>query len=148
MDRESLGKKLTQAHADKGKIFFRAGIRWGLALLIIAAGLRSRPLVKPVSFLAGFVVFLLAAAVAAFLCWPLRHLRDYIEFYENGLCYCGRSWSFSELGEISFREVRSNRSFFADIYMDSAKRRFLMTYIKDGKKQFNRAYQNIYSDEG
>ncbi len=144
MEEKNLGVKLSEAWSDKGKIALRAGIRFSLGAIVVVAGMRSNPIGRPVSFMAGAVAFLIFALAAAYVFWPLTHLRDYVEFYEYGICYCGKKWTFEELGEVSFCEMKSSRSFFADVYMRSNKKSFLFTYIKDGKKQYNRAYMNIY----
>ena len=46
------------------------------------------------------------------------------------------------LGNISFMDVRSNFSMFERTYMCTEARRFNVTYIKDAKKNYNRAYFN------
>ena len=47
-----------------------------------------------------------------------------------------------DLGEISFMEVKSSYSLFARVYMCTEVRDFNVTYIKDGKRNFNNAYCN------
>ena len=141
---KELGWELARAQADKGKILLRTGIRVILAGVIVLAGIRGNPPDGgPVSFLAGALVALIILAAAAWVFWPLTHYRDFAVFYENGAVLGQRKWMFAELGEISFRDVKSNRSLFTRTYLCTSVRNFDVTYIKDCKKNFNRAYSDI-----
>lgn len=138
---KAIGRKLTEAHANIGKIVLRTSLRVLLAGVIILAGMRGNPPQgKPVSFLAGFLVALIAFGAAIWVFFPLIHWKDCVLFYENGIVAGGRKWTLDELGEISFMDIKSNYSAFTRTYMYTAVRKFDMTYIKDGKKNFNRAY--------
>lgn len=138
-----LGRKLAEAHANIGKIILRTSIRILLAGIIILAGVRGNPPQgKPDNFLAGFLVLLIVLCAAAWVFFPLIHLKDHVLFFENGIVAGGRKWTLDELGEISFADMKSNYSVFTRTYMCTAVRKFDMTYIKDGKKNFNRAYMN------
>lgn len=138
-----IGRKLTEAHADIGKIALRVSLRVLLAGVVILAGVRGNPPQgMPDSLWAGFLVILIALGAAVWLFFPLIHCKDYVLFYENGIVAGGRRWTLDELGEISFMDVRSNYSVFTRTYMCTSVRKFNMTYIKDGKKNFNRAYLN------
>lgn len=141
---KELGRELARAQADKGKILLRTGIRVILAGVIILAGIRGNPPGKgPVSFLAGAIVALIILAAAAWVFWPLVHWREFAAFYENGIVLDRRKWMLEELAEISFQDVRSNRSLFTRTYLCTSVRKFDVTYIKDCKKNFNRAYSDI-----
>ena len=60
-EEKAIGRKLAEAHANIGKIILRTSIRVLLAGVIILAGVRGNPPQgMPVSFLAGFVVVLIA----------------------------------------------------------------------------------------
>lgn len=142
-EEKAMGRKLAEAHADMGKIILRTLLRVLLAGVIILAGVRGNPPQgKPVSFLAGFLVLLIVLGAAAWVFFPLIHLKDCVLFYENGIVAGGRKWTLDELGAISFADMKSNYSVFTRTYMCTAVRKFDMTYIKDGKKNFNRAYMN------
>lgn len=136
----NLGRKLTEAHANMGKIALRTLLRVLVAGVIILAGVRSNPPGKPVSILAGALVLVMIVVSAIWVFYPLIHCREYMTFYENGIEFCGRRWCLDELGQISFMESKSNYSMFARTYMCTEVRKFDVTYIKDGKKNFNRAY--------
>lgn len=138
-----MGRKLAQARADMGKILFQTAIRFVLAGVIVLAGIRGNPPHgKPVSFMAGFLVTLIALAALVWVFFPLIHCRDCLEFYERGILIGKQFRTLEELGEISFMDVRNNYSLFARTYMCTEIRRFNVTYIKDAKKNFNRVYFN------
>lgn len=140
-EEKTLGNKLTEAHANIGKILLRTSLRVLLAGVIIVAGVRGNPPQgKPVSYLAVFLVGLIALAAAAWVFFPLIHWKDRVMFFENGIVVGARKWTLDELGEISFTDIRSNYSVFTRTYMCTTVRKFDLTYIKDGKKNFNRAY--------
>ena len=140
-EEKAIGQKLTEAHANSGKILLRTALRILLAGVIILAGVRgNQPQGKPVSLLAGFLAVLIALGAAVWVFFPMIHWRDCVLFYENGIVAGGRKWTLDELGEISFKDIRSSYSVFSRTYMCTAVRNFDMTYIKDGKMNFNRAY--------
>lgn len=139
-----LGRELARGQADKGKILLRTGIRVVLAGVIIFAGIRGNPPNRgPVSFLAGAFAAVIILVAAAWVFWPLIHYRDFAAFYENGAVLGQRKWRLEELGKISFQDVKSNHSLFTRTYLCTSVRKFDVTYIKDCKKNFNRAYGNI-----
>ena len=130
-EEKTIGRKLTEAHANIGKIALRTSLRVLLSGVIIWAGVRGNPPQgKPVSFWAGFLVALIALGVAVWVFFPLIHCKDCVFFYEKGIAVGGRIWTLDELGEISFRDVKSNYSIFTKTYMCTAVRKFDMTYIK------------------
>ena len=141
---KELGRKLTEAHANMGKIALRTILRVLLAGVVIIAGVRGNPPQGgPVSVLAGLLASCVALCAAVWVFFPLIHCRDFMEFYENGIVICKRKWTLDELGEITFMDARSNRSAFTRTYMCTDVRNFDITYIKDGKKSFNRAYLKV-----
>lgn len=140
---EELGRKLTEAHCNKALIYTKLGIRIGFAALIVFYVVRRTP-GGPANIMAGIILALIGLVGLAFVLWPATHFKDYVEFYEYGICYCGQRWTFERLGNLSFREYKSNASFFTNIYMDGKGKRFDVTYIKDAKKQYNRAYSDYY----
>ncbi|MCI9137901.1 MAG: hypothetical protein HFH48_10150 [Lachnospiraceae bacterium] len=140
-EEQNIGKKLTEAHANVGKIIFRFMLRFLLAGIIVLAGVRSNPPQgPPSSVLAVCLVGFIVLAAVLWVSFPLIHCRDMIAFYENGIVIRKRPWMLTELGQISFMEVKSSYSLFARTYMCTEVRNFDITYIKNGKKNFNRAY--------
>ncbi len=141
-----MGRKLTEARANMGKIIFRTMLRVLLAAVILLAGIRGNPPNgKPASFMAGLLASLMILAAAVWVFFPLIHCKDHVVFYENGILMGRKIWLLEELGEISFMDSTSNRSFFARTYMCTDIKNFNITYIKDAKKNFNRAYLNTIS---
>ena len=140
-EEQNIGKKLTEAHANVGKIIFRFMLRFLLAGIIVLAGVRSNPPQgPPSSVLAACLVGLIVLVAVLWVFFPLIHCRDMIAFHENGIVICKKTWMLTELGQISFMETKSNYSLFARTYMCTEVRNFDITYIKNGKKNFNRAY--------
>lgn len=137
-----MGRKLAQAHANMGKILFRTAIRLTLAGVIVFAGIRGKPPGKPVSIPALSLAALIALAALVWVLFPLVHCQDNLEFYETGMVIGKRLWPLEKLGNISFMDVKNNYSLFGQTYMCTEIRRFNVTYIKDAKKIFNRAYFN------
>ena len=139
-----LGRKLTKAGPNMGKIAFHTGIRVLLAGVVIVAGVRGNPVQgKPVSVLAGFLAALFVLGAALWVFFPLFHCRDYLVFYERGIDIKGRKWTLEKLGEISFMEAKYSYSLFGRTYLCTEVQNFDVTYIKDGKKNFNRAYYDV-----
>lgn len=140
---KNLGKKLTTARANQTKIFLRLFIRALLTGVIILAGVRGNPPKEnAVNVLSALFVLLMMFIAAAWVFFPLIHCKEYIIFYENGIEICQRKWTLDEIGKISFMEAKSNYSLFARTYMCTDIRKFDVTYIKEVKKNYNRAYFN------
>lgn len=143
-EEKALGKELARAKADMGKILLRTGIRVILAGIIVFAGIRGNPPERgPVIFLAGALVVLIVLIAAAWVFWPLVHCRDFAAFYEKGMVLNQRKWMLQDLGEIFFQDVKTNYSLFGRTYLCTSVRKFDITYIKDCKKNFNRAYSSM-----
>lgn len=134
-----LGKKLTQAKVNVQLIILKLLLRSMLVTIIIIAGLRSNP---PASITPNGAIFclLIIAAIILWILFPLFHLKDYIIFYENGIEFNNQKWTFEELGEINFLDVKTNTSFFTNKYLETDLKDLNITYIKDAKKYFNKAY--------
>ncbi len=134
-----LGKKLTHANANIQLIILKISLRFLLVSIIIIAGLRSNPpaTITPNGAIFGILIIL---SVILWIFFPLFHLNDYIIFYENGIEFNKQKWSFDELGEINFLNVKTNTSFFTRKYLETDVKNFNITYLKDTKKYFNKAY--------
>ncbi|MCM1322638.1 MAG: hypothetical protein NC218_00450 [Acetobacter sp.] len=135
-----LGAKLSQADVHLGKIISETVVKILIIAVIIFAGVRGHSVeaVRSIFGVCFFAVILLTMVGWALL--PLVHFKDYIVFYEEGIEFCQKKWRFDELGEISFSEISSNVMLFTKIYMYTDVKTFDITYIKNGKKNFNRAY--------
>lgn len=135
------GRKLEEAGVKKWLIFLRAGLRASPMAALLLVNL-MRGMEKPVSVLAGILGALPVLAYFVWALYPLIHCRDYMTFYEGGIDICGTKRTLEELGDISFMDNRSGVSLFTETYMRTSAGRFNVTYIRDGKKCFNRAYYN------
>lgn len=71
---------------------------------------------------------------------PLRHLGDYIEYYDNGFIYCGGIYFYQEVGGIAFKGLRSPRALAGTLmsvngdtldgsYLKNPKRKYYETYF-------------------
>ena len=73
-EEKAIGQKLTEAHANSGKILLRTALRILLAGVIVLAGVRGNPPQgKPVSLLAGFLAVLIALGAAVWVFFPMIH---------------------------------------------------------------------------
>lgn len=141
-DKINMGRKLAQAQANTGKILLHTAVRLTLAGAIVWAGIRGKPPGKPVNLMAGLLAGLIALAALAWVFFPLLHCRDHLEFYETGILIGRQTRMLEKPGNISFMDVKNNYSLFGKTYMCTETGRFNVTYIKDAKKNFNRAYFN------
>ena len=89
----------------------------------------------------GIVTLLvLWAIILAIGLFPLKHLKDSLIFYENGICYHGINYLHSQLGPIRFRD--SHYGIIVHNMMDTDLRTFDVTYLKRPKYYYNQAYMN------
>lgn len=129
---KDIGHPLSEAKPDIAKIALNCLLRGTCTGIILWVGYAEQ----------GFstfwgCMFLAFSAVAAF---PLRHLKDRVEFFSNGMTYHQKQWTLEELGVVSWVSYRPHVGFFEELYMDTDAGRFVFTYVKHPKKQFNRAY--------
>lgn len=139
----ALGKKLTEACVSKSRIVIRILIRFAiclffsLALAGAAKGSRMAGGNAGPQTVLGTV--LLTATAILFILFPLRHRKDYIQFFEQGICYNGKAWTFDQLAPIhwSYTEipVLGDR-----ITLVTRQKALKVTYLKDVMKQYNLAY--------
>jgi hypothetical protein len=127
-----LGNKLTEAGPNTGKIFLNCAIRMALWGLVLWAGYAKEGFSGLWVFM--FFVSLIIAAL------PMRHLRDKVEFFRNGISYHQKNLTLEEIGVVQWINFKSSVGFFENLFMDTDAGRFDFTYVKDAKKQFNRAY--------
>lgn len=127
-----LENKLTEAGPNMGKIFLNCAIRAACLGLVLWVGYAEN----------GFSSFWLFMFFIFFLIilLPMRHLRDKVEFFSNGISYHQRKCTLAEIGSVNWKTYKPSVGFFEELYMDTDAGRFVFTYVKDAKKQFNRAY--------
>lgn len=132
MEREKeLGRKLSEADANKGKIALMIALRVLVVGFFVVMGARRNGI--------GFALFLLIPAIPI-AAWPLIHLRDKVAFYENGFIHRGKAWLFSELGQVTWKRYTGGADLFSSVYMTVGVKNFSFSYVKDGKVAFDRAY--------
>lgn len=142
---DKLGQKLSEATADKYKIFINVFCRMGLVLLLSFVGVGGlSEASKWFGDVKGILVFLLIFIPS--LIWalyPLRYMKSKLEFYEKGFVYKGGVFLLQEVGEITFCDYVYG--FKTEQYMKSDLKKFNVTYIYRPKKAFNEAY--LYKNE-
>ncbi len=127
-----LENKLTEAGPNMGKIFLNSAIRATCLGLVLWVGYAEGGFSG--SWLFMFLIFFLIVL------FPMRHLRDKVAFYSNGITYHQRKCTLEEIGAVHWTTMKPSVGFFEELYMDTDAGRFVFTYVKDAKKQFNRAY--------
>lgn len=135
-----LGKELTRAEVNLQRVILETIVKSFIICLVIYAGIKGHPVRDVQSFIGAVFFCFVIVAMLGWGLWPLVHSRDYMVFYDNGIEFCHKRWSFEELGEIYFSDVSSNVVLFTKNYMETDVKVFNITYLKDGRKKFNRAY--------
>lgn len=130
---ERLGDKLAEAGPNIGKILLNCAIRAAIIGLVLMAGFAENGF----SVFWAFMFFISLIIIA----FPLRHLRDKVEYYSNGISYHQKNYFLAEIGSVEWMTFKSS-GFFEDLFMDTDAGRFVFTYVKDAKKQYNKAYRN------
>lgn len=132
MEREKdLGRKLGEADANKGKIALMIALRVLVVGFFLVAGFRQSGI--------AFAALLLIPAIPI-AAWPLIHLRDRVSFHEHGFIHRGKSWLFSELGQVTWKRYTGGANLFSSVYMTVGMKNFNFSYVKDGKVAYDRAY--------
>ena len=144
MDKEfetelTLGRKLSEAPRNDGKIAFNVAWRTALCILCDFAAVGGvsgierwkveGPTLWDIIFCVGLIVI--------FGLFPLIHLRDKLEFYENGIVFGNKTYTLNELGDISWH---NSGNVINSTYMRTKVKGFNVTYLKYPKKAYNQAY--------
>lgn len=141
--KRQLGRKLTECGADKGKIALRTGLHFVFCILmdiVSLGGIRAirNFAVRPPD---TRIVLLDVVLTAVISLYPLIHLREYLAFYEYGIVFRKKAYLWSELGAVEWR-THTYGGIFTSVVMATNKRAFQVTYLKQPKKQYNRAYMH------
>ena len=133
----ALGNFLLAAGPDKRRIALDMAVR--LAIVAFAVALQIRNGTSYKWEWAGAILVLL---YVIFVAWPLRHLRDHMEFYRNGILYRGKTYPVQEKTKVTWEGW--NNSILTTTYLRlGGCRPINVTFIKDAKKLFNRAYGQV-----
>lgn len=130
----NLGRKLSEAGADKKRILLNVGIRAVLGIIFMLAGISS---IKDNPIFALVMLLIIIFIVV----YPyLSHRKDYVIFYENGVDCKGEVWPLSSLEPISWRTISMQVG--SRQKMDTKIKEFDVTFIDGAKSAYNRAYLN------
>lgn len=141
---EQLGRKLAECPVDLVKIGIQVGWRTGFCILLDImnfggiAAIRQWGEVPPTM---GMIIVNLVLTIG-FGFYPLIHLREYLAFYEYGIKYRKGIYFWSDLGQAGWRNHNMGGGLFRSVLMDTNRKVFDVTYVKNPRKQFNRAYMN------
>lgn len=138
-----LGRKLTECRADKVKIAIQAGWRTAFCLILDITNLGGISAIQRWNETPPDIAIIILDLILTivFGLFPLIHLREYLAFYENGIIYRKRPYFWSELGSAGWRN-HTMGGIFNSTLMDTDIKVFNVTYVKNPKKQYNRAYMN------
>ncbi len=85
------------------------------------------------------IAVVLVATVVTLL--PLRHLKDEVCFYQNGLSYNKREWTYEEITNLQFVRSRDTYQIITRTKMQTNIKVFDVTYLKDVQAAYQKAYQ-------
>ena len=134
-----LGNKLSEAPRNNGKILFNVAWRTALCLLCDfaaiggAGGIARLKAEGPTPWDLIFSIGL----IVVFGLFPLIHLRDSLEFYENGIVFSGKTYYLKDLGEVRWH---NSSNVISSTYMKTNVKSFNVTYLIHPKKAYNQAY--------
>ena len=133
---ERLGKKLTEAESNKKKIYTETVIRVvALSAFLFAVSGGGR------NFSNITMVILSILIVLVLGLYPLIHLPEKMEFYENGIVHNGIVYLWSDMRSVEWREDTTG-GIFHHTSMATESNVFDITYLDRAKKQYNKAYLN------
>lgn len=138
-----LGRKLAECESDKFKIAIQTGWRTALCLLLDIANLGGISAIrhwKEVPPDSAILILDLVLTIV-FGLFPLIHLREYLAFYENGIIYRKQTYFWSDMGSPDWRD-HTIGGIFNSTMMRTKIKSFDVTYVKNAKKQYNKAYMN------
>lgn len=131
-DGQGRGSFLFAAETDRRRVGLEMLIR--LAVCGFAAGLlfcRESEMLIPTG-----VVFLI------YTLWPVLHMGDRMEFYQNGILCQGAFYPIGQRTRITWVGSRYRLRFLPATYLDisGCRQRIDVSYMQDAQKLFNRAY--------
>ncbi|MBD5084482.1 MAG: hypothetical protein HDT33_05315 [Clostridiales bacterium] len=138
------------ASSKRGKLLYTVKTdrkRIGLEILIRVAGTA----IALVSALSKGNMSLILATLVLFLifdAWPLLHMGDSMELYENGILYVGKWYPVGPRTQVDW--VGGRGFFLPTTWMgvSGCGDRINVSFMKDAEKLFNRAYNNAVYEKG
>lgn len=85
---------------------------------------------------------------ALFSAWPLLHMGDQMELYQNGIAYKGELYAIGVNTRIVWENRRGCFLPITWLNVSGATRRINVSFMKDAGKLFNRAYNNAIYEKG
>ncbi len=138
-DADSLGRLLGESKLDGKRLGMDMGLRALIAVLAIFVWNwkgQSSPA----------VMWILYAGLAVLVLYPLVHLGDSMEFYENGVKYKNSTYLFrSRNAEWIRREGVGHIISGVYLYLGGQKNGFNASYLQTPDESFARAYQGRLS---
>lgn len=132
----SLGRRLGEAGVDAQRLALAIFIR--VAVLALAAFIWWRRGDFEFATITGKAVFVICLI---FLVYPLRHCRDSMQFYENGIVYRGKEYIFQT--DKATWSKHSGTGYFLPgfrLYLVGIPKGVDVSFIKDAKKLFTQFY--------
>lgn len=138
-----LGKIYTETGASRVKIVMVSLLH--TLILVYAVGmialLTARRNGKELG--ADAIVLLILAVVLGLR--PLRHWNEYIQYYEKGFCFSGYIYLYQEVGEPEFTNVEGF-NMIGGLLMRVKGDCIDLSYLKNAKKKYVKAYMNCAKD--
>ncbi len=133
---EKLGKKLAQAESNKKKIYIETVIRVVVLVAFLFAVSGGGKNFVNMTMVILSILFVLVIGL-----YPLIHLPQKMEFYENGIIHNGRVYLWSDMRSVEWRDYTTG-GIFQHTVMATESKVFDITYLDCAKKQYNKAYLN------
>lgn len=87
-------------------------------------------------------------AFALFCAWPLLHMGDQMELYQNGISYKGELYAIGRNTRVVWENRRGCFLPITWLNVGGTTRRINVSFMKDAEKLFNRAYNNAIYEKG
>lgn len=133
----SLGRRLGETGTNWGRIGLDMLIRAAIVTLATVIFWRQGTLTSS----SPFVLTAVACIYVILVLFPLRHCRDSIQFYENGISYRGKSYLF-QTPKAQWSKVSGTGHFLSVtyLYLDGMSQGINVSCVRDAQEMFTRFY--------
>lgn len=133
----SLGRLLEEAGTDWKRIGLDVLARAALVALATVIFWRSGELAASSPFVLGAT----ACVYAVLVLFPLRHCRDSMQFYENGIVYRGKSYLF-RTPKAEWSRISGTGHFLpvTYLYLDGMANQINVSCVRNAQEVFTRLY--------
>lgn len=136
-DMDSLGQLLEEAKTDRKRIIMDLLIRMAISVLAILIWNRQ-------GNVSGTVSLICYVGLLIFTLYPLVHIMDTIQFYENGIMFKKTTYLFrSQQVEWLCREGVANVMEGRYLYLGGYPKKINASYVQNPHDAFAKAYQNL-----